>query len=83
MLEVSAEMKHHNPIQGAFYVVEKRVPLFDAELLAKISKLGAQVSGGDGKIHAHVWIPLNHHKEILEALEKFGFYVSQPYERHR
>ena len=70
-------------VQGAFYVIEKRVPLFDAALLGKLSQWGAQVSGGDGKIHAHIWIPLDRHSEIIENLEREGFYISQPYERHR
>mgnify|MGYP006303989841 CR=1 FL=1 len=70
-------------VKGAFYVVEKRVPIIEPELLEKISKMGAQVSGGDGKIHAHVWVPVHHHKEVMEALEEDGFYISAPYERHR
>lgn len=77
-------MKSNYPkSSGAFYVVEKRVPIFEPELLARISDLGAQVSGGAGKIHAHVWIPKDNHKEILEALEAAGFFVDVPYpERH-
>ena len=70
-------------VQGAFYVVEKRVPILGPAILKKVSELGAQISGGDGKIHAHVWIPVDHHDEILEALELDGFYVSQPYGRDR
>ncbi len=75
-------MRKKQAIQGAFYVVEKRVPIFEEELLGTISKMGAQISGGDGKIHAHLWIPVDKHKEILETLENNGFYVSQPYEKH-
>ena len=70
-------------VQGAFYRVEKGVPILSSSLLKKNSALGAHVSGGDGKIHAHLWIPLSHHKEILEALEADGFYISEPYERHK
>ena len=77
-------MKHSFPhIQGAFYVVEKRVPIFEPEVLEKLCKLGAQISGGDGKIHAHMWIPRKHYKEILETLDANGFYISDAYEQHR
>lgn len=62
-----------------FYVVEKRVPLFSAELLAELAKLGVQVSGGVGKIHAHIWIPEGKEIEVFELLGKEGFYEAEPH----
>ena len=65
----------HTRVQGAFYVVEKRVPIFSSDILEQMHRSGAYVSGGDGKIHAHIWIPLEHHNEIIESLEKDCFYI--------
>jgi hypothetical protein len=62
-----------------FYVVEKRVPIFSADTLLQLAELGVQVSGGSGKIHAHIWIPPGRELEVFELLSKLGFYEAPPH----
>ena len=61
-----------------FHIVEKRIPIFSAEVLAKLADLGVQISGGSGKIHAHIWIPKGKEMEVFQLLSKEGFHEIEP-----
>jgi hypothetical protein len=65
-----------------FHIVEKRITIFSAEIMAKLAGLGVQISGGSGKIHAHIWIPKGKEMEVFQLLSKEGFYEVEP-ERHK
>jgi hypothetical protein len=62
-----------------FHVVEKRVAIFSAATLSKLAELGVQISGGSGKIHAHIWIPHGRELEVFELLKNEGFYEAPPH----
>lgn len=65
-----------------FHIVEKRIAIFSSGLLAKLADLGVQISGGSGKIHAHIWIPKGKEMEVFQLLSKEGFYEVE-HERHK
>ena len=65
-----------------FHIVEKRITTFSSEIMAKLADLGVQISGGSGKIHAHIWIPKGKEMDVLQLLSKEGFYEVDP-ERHK
>ncbi len=65
-----------------FHIVEKRITTFSSEILAKLADLGVQISGGSGKIHAHIWIPKGKEMEVFQLLSKEGFYEVD-LERHK
>jgi len=64
-----------------FFIVEKRVPIFDGETLQKLGEMNVHVSGGSGIIHAHIWIPQGQEESVFEYLKSKGFIQSRPYDK--
>ncbi|MFQ5894569.1 MAG: hypothetical protein ACE5JJ_01955 [Nitrospinota bacterium] len=58
---------------GRFYIFERRVPILTPEQLARLSSLGAQVSGGSGKVHIHIFLPEEAGEKVIDYLESEGF----------
>ena len=64
------------------HIVENRITTFSSEIMAKLADLGVQISGGSGKIHAHIWIPKGKEMDVFQILSKEGFYEVEP-EHHK
>lgn len=67
---------------GEFCVFQKHVPVVEPELISDLAKLGVQVCGDSGQIHAHLWIPDNRMNDVLDIMENRGFFLSKPYHSH-
>jgi hypothetical protein len=53
--------------------VEKRLPIFSAETLVELSRLGVRIGDGSGRIHVTLEIPPEAEKEILRIVRRENF----------
>ena len=67
----------------SYFVVEKKVQIFEKEVLDAIIRKGAEISGSCDLVHAHVWIPEGKEDAVLKILKKEGFYTTESYKKDR
>jgi len=59
-------------------IVEKRVPIFSADTLVELSRLGVKIHGGSGRLFASIEMPPGVEKETLRVLRREGFALAEP-----